>query len=164
MFEINNHPGVRTKWTTTSLILESTACFDRSRPLISSDTSETLMIWSYNAGYDWSWWMLQLMITIDLFSLYVLFSHFRPRDGKFPPMREHPRVYVCRFNLTVYILNISWAIFILVSSLNIVNLTLSISFPWPILHKQVTYQLWYILFYKKVTYWIGDSNYNRLVS
>ena len=111
MFEINNHPGVRTKWTTTSLILESTACFDRSRPLISSDTSETLMIWSYNAGYDWSRWMLQLMITIDLFSLYVLFSHFRPRDGKFPPMREHPRVYVCRFNLTVYILHISRAIF-----------------------------------------------------
>ena len=79
--------------------------------------------------------MLQLMIAIDLFSLYVLFSHFRPRDGKFRPMREHPRVsgvYVCRFNLTVYILNISsWAIFILVSSLNIVNLILSISFPWP---------------------------------
>ena len=50
------------------------------------------MIWSYNARYDWSWWML-----------YVLFSHFRPRDGKFRPMREHPRVYVCRFNLKVYI-------------------------------------------------------------
>ena len=58
---------IRTKWTTTWLISESTACSDRSRSLISSVTGEILMIWSYNARYDWSWSMLQLMITIDLF-------------------------------------------------------------------------------------------------
>ena len=47
--------------------------------------------------------MLQLMITIDRFSLYVLFCHLRPLYGtksenclfQFRPMRVHPRADAC---------------------------------------------------------------------
>ena len=47
---------------------------------------------------------LALSITIDLFSLYILFSHFRPRDGlrtvsfKCRLMHVHPCPYVCIIN------------------------------------------------------------------